>query len=668
MEEIDESPLTLRLLGEPRISYRDHALTAPLAGKEQALLVYLASNPGKRFSRDHLSTLLWGETSQERARYNLRRALWHIREALDELALSPADYVSTEDSWIWMPASAPCWVDTREFEAVLGTAFRHLRTEFSPSSVGVRRIRETIDLYRGKFLAGFSVSQAPGFDEWVLFERERLFQLLLRALSSLIQSFIAWGERDEAIDVCQRLLESDPIQEDTHRLLMRLYWDTGRRTQALRQYRRCREILNQELDVEPVEETQDLYQRILQNEISPTSISSLTLTSRLTLPKPAPETIARPRLFDLLDEGLHVPLTLMSAPPGYGKTTLAAQWVRRRSEREETPETLFAWYRLSEADNAPFTLIEGLTTCLTRQHPALGNALREIYGLAALRGDPRHATSLLIKGMTSLEGVSVAIILDDAGLLTSSESQDALHFLLNHLPRTVHLYLLTRVDPDLPLGRMRIRGDLAEVRRRELRMSEEETERFFERARGPSLSNEEMEELTALTEGWAAPLWLAANARSRFAANLDDVWEALFAYLREEALAPQPVELGDFLLRTAILNRLTPTVCRALLSGNERHGRAAAWLTELRRRNLFLRRTAPAGPNREAEYAYHPLFLRFLRAELPHHFSQAEIEALNRRAARAWKAYGDADERLFHLQQASTRARFTVDSGPPQAE
>jgi LuxR family maltose regulon positive regulatory protein len=215
---------------------------------------------------------------------------------------------------------------------------------------------------------------------------------------------------------------------------------------------------------------------------------------------------------------------------------------------------------------------------------------------------------------------------------------------------------------------MRIRGDLAEVRRRELRMSEEETERFFERAQGPSLSNEEMEELTALTEGWAAPLWLAANARSRFAANLDDVWEALFAYLREEALAPQPVELGDFLLRTGILNRLTPTVCRALLSGNERHGRAAAWLTELRRRNLFLRRTAPAGPNGEAEYAYHPLFLRFLRAELPHHFSQAEIEALNRRAARAWKAYGDADERLFHLQQASNRARFTADYGPPQAE
>jgi LuxR family maltose regulon positive regulatory protein len=449
---------------------------------------------------------------------------------------------------------------------------------------------------------------------------------------------------------------------------MRLYWDTGRRTQALRQYCRCREILHQELGVEPVAETQDIYRRILQNEISPTSVSSLTLTSRLTLPKPAPETIARPRLFTLLDEGLRVPLTLVSAPPGYGKTTLAAQWVRSRSNQEATLGTRFAWYRLSEADDAPFTLIEGLATCLTRQHPALGDALREIYGLAALRGDPERATSLLIRGLTSLESTPMAIVLDDAGLLTSPESRDALRFLVTHLPRTVHLYLLTRVDPQLPLGRMRVRGDLVEIRRPELRMTEEETEQFLEKASGPSLSDNEMQKLTTLSRGWAAPLWLAANARSRFAANLDDVWEALFAYLREEALAPQPVELGDFLLRTGILNRLTPTVCQALLSDTERHGRAAAWLTELRRRNLFLRRAGSAGQNGEVEYAYHPLFLRFLRAELPHHFSQAEIEALNRRAARAWKAYGDADERLFHLEQAGGQTPFTDDYGPPQAE
>lgn len=660
--------LTFHLLGKPSISYGADSLGDLLAGKEQALLVYLACQPGKRFSRDHLATLLWGETSPDRTRYNLRRALWRLRSALEEVGLSPDTCLTTDDSWVSVPDFAPTWIDVLEFEEAFESASHRLEAQFSPTSEGVRRVRDSLDLYRGEFMAGFSISQAPDFEHWILIERERLFQLLLRALTTLIQSFIAWGRRDEGITVCQRLLELDPLQEDIHRLLMRLYWDTGRRTHALRQYRRCRQILNQELAVEPMAETQHLYQRILKNEVSPTSISSLTLTSRLSLPKPAPETIARPRLFSLLEMGLRVPLTLISAPPGYGKTTLAAQWVRSRSDREATPRSLFAWYRLSEADDKPFTLIEGLATCLTRQHPALGDALREIYGLAALRGDPERATSLLIRGLTSLESTPVAIMLDDAGLLTSPESQDALRFLLTHLPRTVHLYLLTRVDPPLPLGRMRVRGDLVEIRRSELRMTEEETERFLEKASGPSLSDNEMQELTTLSQGWAAPLWLAANARSRFAANLDDVWEALFAYLREEALAPQPVELGDFLLRTGIPNRLTPPVCQALLPDGEKDGRAVAWLAELRRRNLFLRRVESGGRSKEPEYAYHPLFLRFLRTELPHHFSRPDIASLHRRAARAWRAYGDAAEAGFHVQQVSNQEAFLDDQEAGQPE
>ncbi len=648
MNDTDQPLLILRLLGEPRISCQDRSLSATLAGKEEALLIYLASHPGNRFSRDHLATLLWGETSQERARYNLRRALWHLREALGEVDVSPDRCLWTEDSWVWVATSAPYWLDTREFEDVIGKAFRYLETEFSPASPGVRRIRETIELYRGPFLAGFSLSQAPGFEEWVLVERERLFHLLLRAHSSLIQSFIAWGEREEAIVVCQRLLALDPIQEDTHRLLMRLYWDMGRRSQALRQYRRCREILIEELDGEPVAETQDLHARILENEMSPTSISSLTLTSRLTMPTPAPETVLRPRLFERLDRGLSVPLTLISAPPGYGKTTLVAQWVTHRMQQNEQQELLFAWYRLSEADDAPLTLVEGLTTCLTRRHPRLGQTLREIYSLPTLQGDPRHAAGLLIKALTSLKGVDLALVLDDAELLTSPVSQDVLGFLIAHLPEHVHLYVLTRMDPELPLARMRVRGKLVEIRRAELRMTAEETESFLEGASGPRLDRSEVEELSSLARGWAAPLWLAANARSRFAANLEDVWEALFAYLRQEVLSAQPVDIGDFLLRTAILNELAPPVCEAVLSGPEPQRRAGMWLAELRHRNLFVQRKERQGRDEDTVYAYHPLFLRFLRTELPYHFSAPEIEALHRRAGRAWKEQGNHDQWLFH--------------------
>ena len=503
----------------------------------------------------------------------------------------------------------------------------------------------------------------------MLVERERLFQLLLRALTTLIQSYIAWGRRDEGITVCQRLLELDPLQEDIHRLLMRLYWDTGRRTQALRQYRSLERILRRELDIQPVQETQELHERILQQEISPTSISSLTLTSRLTLPAPAPETLSRPRLFELLDRGLSLPLTLVSAPPGYGKTTLLAQWVAARSDNErDLPKesaggkTLFAWYRLSDADNAPLTLVEGLVTCLARRHPGLGDALQDIYDLAGLQGDPRRAVSLLVNALTRFTSAPFALVLDDVGLLTDPDSQEVLAFLLKHLPRNGHLYLLTRVDPPLPLARLRVRGRLAEIRVAELRFSEEETEAFLEQAPGAKLTPEEVETLTTLAEGWAAPLWLAFSARSQFAASLEDVWRAVFAYLRQEVLVPQPVEVGDFLLRSSVLNRLIPSVCRALVARSGSVKAMATRLEELQDRNLFLRRVGPLAPEKEPQYAFQPLFLKFLRTELPYHISEAEISQLHRRAAEAWERYGDEGEAAYHRRNAADHAAKTSSS------
>ena len=665
MNDTSQGSLNLWVLGEPKISYQDECLSKGLAGKEQALLIYLACNVDQRFSRDHLATLLWGETSQDHSRYNLRRALWHLREALSSLELAPDECLATEDLRVWVPSTAPCWVDSREFETVIRGTFHHLPTEFSPASQGVRRLREIIELYRGPFLAGFSLSQAPGFEEWVLLERERLFQLLLRAHSGLIQSFIAWGERDQAIGVCRRLLAVDPLQEDTHRLLMRLYWDTGRRSQALRQYHACREFLSQQLGVEPVAETRDLYERILDTGTSPRSVSSLTLTSRVVIPTPAPETVSRPRLFNVLDRGFGVPLTLVSAPPGYGKTTLLAQWIRSRRKQASQDGSLFAWYRLSEVDENPLTFVEGLSTGLSRHHPALGDALREIYALPNPQLDPQHAAGLLIDGLTSLEGVELAVVLDDVELLTGSQSMDLLRFVVQHLPRHVHLYLLTRIDPGLPLARMRVRGHLVEIRGSELRMTEEETEEFLADTGGPRLNPREIADLEALAQGWAAPLWLAFNARSRFAVHLEAVWEAVFAYLRQEVLNVQPVEVGDFLLRTAVLNQLVPAVCQAVISGTKRGEQAAAWLAELRRRNLFLQQAKQRGPEGQIHYAYHPLFLRFLRAELPHHFSAAEIEALHVQAARAWQEHGNHDQWLFHMKKVNDQTAASLCAPSP---
>ena len=226
-EENSQQAIVLHLLGEPRLTCKGSSLADPLAQKEQALLIYLACQPNQRFSRERLATLLWGESPQERARYNLRRALWNMRRTIDQAGLVPEDCLVTEGSWVYIPLTAPCWVDVRSFEEVLQACFQDPQSRFSPASEGIRRIHKALDLYQGDFLAGFSVLHSTEFDEWLTVERERLFLLLLRALTSLIQGFIARGERNEAIAACQRLLVLDPLQEDIHRLLMRLYWETG---------------------------------------------------------------------------------------------------------------------------------------------------------------------------------------------------------------------------------------------------------------------------------------------------------------------------------------------------------------------------------------------------------------------------------------------------------
>jgi len=648
-ERADWTALHLHLLGKLQILRGDATLSEFLAGKEQALLIYLACQPDRRFSREHLATLLWSETAPSRARYNLRRALWHLRSAFNEVELDPEEVLTADESWIRLASSAPCWVDVLDFEQVLQTVFQDVQSQLSSTSERVRRIHEALDLYRGEFLTGFSVSNAPNFEEWLTRERERFFLLLLRALTSLIQGFIAWGERDEAIAACQRLLAADPLQEDIHRLLMRLYWETGQRTHALRQYRTYQDLLQRELGVEPMGETQELYQRILQYEVSPTSISSLTLTSRLAPPTPPPDSLPRPRLFSLLDQGLDVRITLLSAPPGYGKTTLLAQWMDARSRDDAEQDVLFAWYRVSETDNSPLTFIEGLATSVARLHPAVGEALREIYSLTALQGDPRRAVGLLVRALGALESISLVIALDDLELLNSPESLDVLRFLLKHLPSHGHLCLLTRKAPPLPLPRLRVRGQILEIRAAELRFTAEEAAAFLRQAPDLDLGPSEMTELIERAEGWVAPLWLAANAFGRFGATLDEVWEGVFAYLREEVLDAQPSEVSDFLLRSAVLNHLTPPLCQAISDVPEGVMGTAGWLSELRRRNLFLRRVAS---ETEPQYVYHSLFRDFLQAELVRRFSSSEILALHRRVAQVWEQRGDQEQALYHFQQA----------------
>ena len=662
----DQATLTLHLLGRAQLRHGKRSLVDELAGKEQALFIYLACQPRRRFSRDHLSTLFWGEIPQSRARYNLRRALWKLRRALEEIGVPPDDCIVSDASWIHLSPNAPCWVDALTFEEALKVHFRGAESQINATGKRIAQIRHTLDLYRGDFLAGFSILHAPDFEEWVTLERERLFLLLLRALTNLIQAFIGQGQHVEAIDACHRILALDALQEDIHRLLMRLYWETGQRAQAIRQYQTYQELLQRELGIQPLEETQALYQRILRQKTPPTvPSSSLALTSRLTPPTPPTESFVRPRLINLLDQGLDARLTLVSAPPGYGKTTLVAQWLHAHASDGGPSDLHFTWYKVSPVDNDPTAFLESLAASIARIHPDVNQELQnEIRDVLALRGGLRQATGCLINALESLNAHPLVIILDDEERLNNPESLQILQQLIDFLPVNGCLYVLTRIDPDLALPRLRIRGQLLEIRAPDLRFTSEEARAFLRQATGPHLKLSDVEDIVRRAEGWAAPLWLAANAFKRFASSLDTVWEGVAAYLRDEVLAHQSPEMRAFLLRSAVLDCLTPDLCHAVLDlPHVKDSRQAAHqLNEIERRNLFIQRLSSAGPGESddaekagldgVQYIYHPLFRSFLRAELAVRLSPAEIQDLHRRAAQALEARRDLQSAFAHYQQA----------------
>jgi len=321
-------------------------------------------------------------------------------------------------------------------------------------------------------------------------------------------------------------------------------------------------------------------------------------------------------------------LTLVAAPPGFGKTTLLAEW----AATEDAPGV--AWLSVDEDDNDPARFFAYAAEALQRVEPELGGR-----ALAAVRSPGADLLEvvlpLLLNDLAGLES-DLVLVVDDYHLITNPDIHEALAYLIEHSPAAFRLVLATREDPPLPLGRLRARGDLAELRVAELRFTEEETTGFMTEALGLELSPEDVARLQARTEGWPAALYLAAlSLRGRTDAGAfierfagDDRY--LVDYLTTEILARQSAELRLFLLQTSILKRLCGPLCDAVA---DREG-SAALLNELERSNLLL---VPLDTQREW-YRYHQLFGDLLHNELAATDRDA-VPLLHRRAS-AW--YRDA--------------------------
>jgi len=374
------------------------------------------------------------------------------------------------------------------------------------------------------------------------------------------------------------------------------------------------------------------------------------LATKLAPPRLPSPLVGRPRLLAALDGALVTPLTLLSASAGWGKTTLLSSWTRQQSVQ-------IAWLSLEDRDNSstPFwvALIAALRRC-RRYAPNLGAA-----ALALLQSPqpppPSACLAALLKELElrAVHPAPVVVILDDCQVITDPAIHQGLSFWLEHLPAYMHVILSSRVDPHLPLARLRARGQLTEIRTDDLRFHREEASDFLRLMLSPILSAEEARLLEDRTEGWIAGLQLAALAlrkcvdRATFLRTFTGSQRYLVDYIQEEILAYLPTSVRDFLLQTAVLSRLDAAVCQAVIAPTTTAA-CQQLLSYLERNNLFL---APLDEEQRC-YRLHDLFRETLLAAL--HTTQPEAApALHRRAASFYEGKGEWSEAIVHRLAAA---------------
>jgi LuxR family transcriptional regulator, maltose regulon positive regulatory protein len=367
---------------------------------------------------------------------------------------------------------------------------------------------------------------------------------------------------------------------------------------------------------------------------------AVVLETKLTRPHVRPQHVPRRELLAVLGHG-SPRLTLVAAPPGFGKTTLLAEW----AAAEDGPAV--AWLSLDEDDNDPARFFEYLVAALRRVDPELGG--RAVSALHTPGADLDGVVLPLFVNELSVLARDVVLVVDDYHLIRNPQVHRALAYLIERSPVAFHVVLATREDPPLPLAKLRARAELTEIRAGELRFSDEEAAAFVTDVLGLELSAEDVARLQARTEGWPAALYLAAlSLRGRpDASSLIDAFAGddrhIVDYLTAEVLARQPPELRSFLLQTSILRRLCGPLCDAVA---DRDG-SASLLAELERSNLLL----VALDTKREWYRYHHLFGELLQYELAATAGEV-IPTLHRRASTWYREAGLIIDAAHHATAA----------------
>ncbi len=372
------------------------------------------------------------------------------------------------------------------------------------------------------------------------------------------------------------------------------------------------------------------------------------LTTKLYVPQAHPNLVPRPRLSERLEEGMRRKLTLVCAPAGFGKTTLLSEWRMVHLGCEWS----LAWVSLDEGDNDPVRFLTYLVAALQTIESDIGEA-----ALASLRSpQPPPIESVVAALINDIAAVpeGFILVLDDYHVIEAQPIHDAIAFLLEHMPRQMHLVIATRTDPPLPLARLRARGQMTELRATDLRFTLEEAALFLNDAMGFDLSTRDAEELERRTEGWIAGLQLAALSMqgredvSGFVEAFTGSNRYVLDYLVEEVLRRQPEPVTSFLLRTSVLDRMSSELCDAITETNG----GQEMLERLDRKNLFVFTL----DEERRWYRYHHLFAEALRHRL-RQTQPDQMSGLHRRASEWYERNELTGEAVSHALAAEDFGR-----------
>ena len=653
--------MEVRLFGELEALEGD--VPVPVRGaKQRALLALLALQRGQPISADRLIDLLWGDGQAANPANALQTQIGQLRRTL-----GPAAILTTEAGYAL--AARPDEVDVVRFEQLVAKGQRLAADgEMAPAAAV---LGEALRLRRGEPLAEFTY--AGFFDA----ERAHLDELTLVAIESRAGADLGLGRHGELAGELEALCREHPLRERLWELLILALYRSGRQAEALRAYTEIRDRLAGELGIDPGPALRELQARILAQDplLGPASapagpapapvvtppkeaghpgdplVPAPLLETKLYVPRSRRGLVPRPRLIERLDRGIASTLMLVSAPAGFGKTTLLTEWLAA-GPAGPAGERLVAWLSLDRGDNDPASFWTYVIAALRTVASGVGESALAL--LQAPRSPPLETVLTALLNDLGATAGDIVLVLDDYHVVDARDVQDGMAFLLDHLPPQLHVVIAGRADPALPLARLRGRGELVEIRAAELRFTPDEAAAYLNEMMGLQLTARDVAALEGRTEGWIAALQLAALSMQ----GRDDVagFIAGFAgddryvvdYLGEEVLQRQSARVQAFLLQTSILGRLSGPLCDAVTG----QGGGKAMLEALDRGNLFL---VPLD-DRRRWYRYHQLFADVLQARLLDE-QPGQVPDLHRRASAWYQQNGEPAEAISHVLAAGDFGR-----------